>query len=85
MIGAATPWSHTFVFRQELINLKVAQATEHLVSLGDLDLLQMRADNAAQPGIQAAAVTSDDDNEPGGTVPPARYHCTIFAFFPPGP
>jgi hypothetical protein len=72
------PGSHSFVFRQEL-NLHVPQATEHVVSLGDVSLLQGRADAAAQPGIQAAALKARDQIN-GGTVPPVPY-CR-FAFFP---
>lgn len=72
------PNSHTFVFRQEL-NQTVPQATEHVVSLGDVALLQSLADAAAQPGIQAAVQKAQDQIN-GGTVPPVPY-CS-FAFFP---
>jgi hypothetical protein len=71
------PNSHTFVFRREL-NLNVPQATEHVVSLGDIALLQSLADAAAQPGIQAALQKAADQIN-GGTVPPVPW-CN-FAFF----
>jgi len=72
------PNSHTFVFRREL-NQNLPQATEHVVSLGDASELQAKADAAAQPGIQAAALAARDQIN-GGTVPPVPY-CN-FDFFP---
>jgi hypothetical protein len=72
------PNSHAFVFRREL-NLKVPQATEAVVSLGDASLLQGKADAAALPGIQAAALKAKDQIN-GGTVPPVPY--CFFDYFP---
>ena len=71
------PESHAGTFRREL-NLRVPQATEHVVALNDASLLQTKADAAAQPGIEAAFSNSDDLKD-GGTVPPI-VHCD-FTYF----
>lgn len=65
------PDSHAGVFRRELNN-GVPEATEAVVSLNDLSLLQTKVDQAAQQGIQNAAALSRDQSN-GGTVPPIPY------------
>jgi hypothetical protein len=69
--------SHAGTWRREL-NARVPQATENVVALNDVSLLQAKAQTAAQPGIQAALANSRDQIN-GGTVPPI-VHCT-FRYF----
>ncbi len=72
------PASHAGTFRREL-NLRVPQATEDVVALNDVSLLQLKADAAARPGIHAADSSSNDLIN-GGSVPPIVYHCD-FTYF----